>query len=142
MESGGVFRDLPQPVTIHLRSRPIFRTLPLKRGRGRVPRERQETLLDEFERSGVSGIKFAVFCRVNYPSFAGWVPRRREREGAGAPAEKPAPLQWMEVLLSAAASGAALVLHRPGGVRMEKPTARPLLRNHSVWPIFSRLVSR
>jgi transposase len=45
-------------------------------GRVRVPRERQEQLLDEFERSGLSGAKFAALCGVNYPSFAGWVLRQ------------------------------------------------------------------
>jgi hypothetical protein len=86
----------------------------------RVPRERQEALLDEFERSGLSGMKFAALCGVKYPSFAGWVlRRRRERDGARAPVAKPAPVQWMEALLPGPLSGAALVLHLPGGVRME-----------------------
>jgi hypothetical protein len=91
-----------------------------ERGRVRVPRERQEALLDEFERSGLSGMKFAALCGVKYPSFAGWVQRRRrEREGARAPVARPAPVQWMEALLPGHVSGAALVLHLPGGVRME-----------------------
>jgi hypothetical protein len=32
------------------------------RGRVRVAVERREALLDEFERSGMSGVKFAHYC--------------------------------------------------------------------------------
>jgi hypothetical protein len=102
----------PTPVSILKRD---------ERGRVRVPRERQEVLLNEFERSGLSGMKFAALCGVKYPSFAGWVQRRRrEREGAGvSPAKNPPAVQWMEALLPGPVSGAALALHLPGGVRME-----------------------
>ena len=48
------------------------------RGWVRVPRERQEALLDEFERSGLSGQKFAQLVGVNYPSFMIWVAKRRK----------------------------------------------------------------
>jgi hypothetical protein len=44
------------------------------RGRVRVPAERRELLLDEFERSGASGAQFARLAEVKYATFAGWVP--------------------------------------------------------------------
>ena len=40
------------------------------RGRVRVPVERREALLDDFERSGLSGVKFAQMVGVKYPTFA------------------------------------------------------------------------
>jgi hypothetical protein len=43
------------------------------RGRVLVPKERREALLDEFERSGLSGVKFAQLAGVKYPTFAYWV---------------------------------------------------------------------
>ncbi|MDP0498724.1 MAG: hypothetical protein Q7P63_01370 [Verrucomicrobiota bacterium JB022] len=49
-------------------------------GRVRVPRERREALLDVFEGSGLSGQAFAQRVGVKYPTFAGWLQRRkRER---------------------------------------------------------------
>jgi len=41
-------------------------------GRVRTPRERREHLLDEFERSGLSGKKFAALAGIKYPTFATW----------------------------------------------------------------------
>ena len=90
-----------------------------ERGRVRVPRERRAALLDEFERSGLSGAKFAALCGVKYPSFAGWVQqRRRERAGAAGLPAGAAPVQWLEALLPERAGG-TLLLHVPGGGRME-----------------------
>ena len=59
-----------------------------RRGRVRVPAERRETLLDEFERSGASGAKFAQLTGIKYATFAGWVVKRRKERGR---AVKPAP---------------------------------------------------
>ena len=50
-------------------------------GRVKTPRARQEALLDEFERSSVSGLKFAALVGVNYQTFATWVQRRRRARG-------------------------------------------------------------
>ena len=95
-----------------------------ERGRVRVPRVRQDALLDEFARSGLSGTKFAALCGVKYPSFAGWVQRRRREHGAGAGASAgAAPVQWLEALLPGGGCGAPLVLHLPGGARMELTAA-------------------
>jgi len=48
------------------------------KGRVRVPAERREALLDEFERSGLSGMKFAALVGVKYATFAYWLARRRK----------------------------------------------------------------
>ena len=54
------------------------------RGRVRTPRERREALLDEFERSGLSGVKFSGVVGIKYATFASWVQRRkRQRAGWG-----------------------------------------------------------
>jgi hypothetical protein len=90
------------------------------RGRVRVPRERQETLLDEFERSGLSGAKFAAFCGVKYPSFAGWVQRRKKQRAAGATTGgNGGAVQWLEAVMGGSTPSGALTLHLPGGARME-----------------------
>jgi len=58
------------------------------RGRVRTPVDRREALLDEFERSGVSGMKFAQLAGIKYATFANWIQkRRRTREGIPSSAE-------------------------------------------------------
>jgi hypothetical protein len=90
-------------------------------GRVRVPRERQDQLLDEFERSGLSGAKFAELCGVKYPSFAGWVARRKRERAAGAgpvPAAADGELRWLEAVVGGYEGGGregVLRLHLPGG---------------------------
>jgi hypothetical protein len=43
-----------------------------------VPARRREALLDEFEKSGASGAKFARLAGIKYATFAGWVLKRRK----------------------------------------------------------------
>jgi len=109
-------------------------------GRVRTPAAQREALLDAFERSGLSGMKFAALHGVKYPSFANWVQRRKRQRlqghagPAGASGTPPdldpatagstSPLHWLEAVVAGGASGAppgpgALRLHLPGGVRME-----------------------
>ena len=118
-------------------------------GRVRTPVAQREAMLDAFERSGLSGMKFAALHGVKYPGFANWVQQRKRRRlsadggpgaGAGARPENSgsgsgsgfgsgSSLQWWEGVVSEAGpltdgTGAGSVvsglrLHLPGGVRME-----------------------
>ena len=91
------------------------------RGRVRTPAARQEELLDEFERSGISGIQFARLSGVKYATFAVWRQRRaRQRaegskgnEEAGA-AGAPRPLQAVRFFEAFVDGGGA-----PAGLRVE-----------------------
>ena len=106
------------------------------RGRVRVSAQRREALLDEFERSGASGAKFAQLAGVRYSTFANWVLQRRKRRasvgkavnvmaGAGDAAAKAAPLRLLEAVLegqgheagSSTGSG-GLLIELPGGSRI------------------------
>lgn len=49
-----------------------------KLGRVQVPPERREAILDEFERSGMSGIAFARHHGIKYQTFAAWRQRRKK----------------------------------------------------------------
>jgi len=114
------------------------------RGRVRTPLAQREALLDAFERSGLSGIKFAALHGVKYPSFANWVQqRKRHRSMSTAPtgpecgADKTtgpsgSSLIWWEGVVdngaprfgaTGAVGPCGLQLHLPGGVRMEITTA-------------------
>jgi len=53
-----------------------------EKGRVRTPAARRESLLDEFERSGLSGQKFAVLAGINNQIFAAWARKRRVRRGS------------------------------------------------------------
>ena len=105
------------------------------RGRVRTSAERREALLDEFEKSGVSGARFAALIGVNYQTFAGWVHRRRKQrggEGAGPTlatsmgVKASQPVRWLEAVVEdggvsamPSAGSSALWVHLPGGARLE-----------------------
>jgi hypothetical protein len=100
------------------------------RGRVLTPVERREALLDEFERSGLSGAKFAALVGLKYQTFSAWATKRRkQRRGEQSPpSHKPAEpvpkLQWVEAVVEKDAilqsqKGEALSVHLPGGARME-----------------------
>ena len=97
-----------------------------KAGRVWTPREQREAALDEFERSGMPASKFAERIGVKYSTFATWAHQRRKRRGCvdaiQEPRAEPAALQWVEAVpedTRAAAAVRALVVHLPGGARME-----------------------
>lgn len=90
-------------------------------GRARHTREQRERILDEYERSGLSGAKFAAVCGVKYQTFATWLQRRtrqRNEYPKGQPRRKAAAeVRWLEASVQpAAASNTGLLLQLPGGV--------------------------
>lgn len=93
-------------------------------GRVKTPPQRREALLDEFEKSGMSGSKFAELIGIKYQTWASWVQKRRRERAAttgDAPATAP-PLRWVEAVLEgdgAPAQSAGLSVHLPGGARLE-----------------------
>ena len=46
-------------------------------GRVLVSRERRESLLEEYDRSGMSGVKFAQYVGIKYSTLAYWLQSRR-----------------------------------------------------------------
>ena len=92
------------------------------RGRVRTGRERREMLLSEFDRSGVSGARFARMAGINYQTFCGWL-HVRCLVTAGKPASKrPKPVKWLEAAVTSSAALAQtgpLRMQLPGGAWME-----------------------
>jgi acetyl esterase/lipase len=92
-------------------------------GRVRMPAARREKLLDEFERSGVSGRKFAELIGIKYQTFATWAQKRRRARidypAAKAPAKATHQLRWLEAVVQEASASAPLKLHLPGGAWLE-----------------------
>jgi transposase-like protein len=66
-------------------------------GRVRTPREKREQILDEYERSGMSGAAFAALAGVKYPTLASWIQQRR-RNGAAASLATAATVRWVEAV--------------------------------------------
>src|SRR5690606_8308018 len=114
---------------------PIPPIAPDRPGRARVSRERRETLLAEFDRSGLSGARFAEMAGVRYSTFAGWLHarRRRQRQDADKPGETPirkgrGGITWVEAVAGSGTPGsAALKVHLPGGAWMN-PGSKGQLR--------------
>ena len=97
-------------------------------GRVRTPKVRREQLLDEFERSGLPGQKFAELAGIKYQTFATWAQKRRRQRGdyaAGKITAAKKSVQWLEAVMEAPtgavvpARGLFLVLYLPGGARVE-----------------------
>jgi hypothetical protein len=83
----------------------------------RTGRERREQLLAEFDRSGVSGARFARMAGIKYATFAGWLHQRR---GKAAGARRSRRVTWVEAAVKPCmAQGAALRVQLPGGAWME-----------------------
>jgi len=93
-----------------------------ERGRVRVPVERREALLDEFEKSGMSGAKFARLAGIKYATFANWTQARRKAKRQETPGGEP--LRLIEAVMESGGSGSGgLVIELPGGgrVRVDSP---------------------
>jgi hypothetical protein len=91
-------------------------------GRLRVTAQRREDLLDEFERSGLSGQKFAEVLGLKYQTFATWVQKRRRQRGAATADSGKASdsMRWLEAVVEQAHGSASMaLLHLPGGARLE-----------------------
>jgi hypothetical protein len=104
----------------------IFKTD--SRGHIRVPVERREALLDEFEKSGMSGAKFARLAGIHYGTFATWAQRRRMERASSASQKVPVRLIEATVEEGRTQAGAmekpvGLLIELPGGgrVHVESP---------------------
>ena len=92
--------------------------------RARRTREHRERILDEYEHSGLSGVKFAALCGVKYQTFATWLQRRKRARNTypkRRPRRKSSGVHWLEASLQPASPLAAsgLLLQLPGGARAE-----------------------
>jgi hypothetical protein len=104
-------------------------------GRVKTPKERREALLDEFERSGLPGLKFAELAGIKYQTFATWIQKRRRKRGdysTGKVQTAKKQVRWLEAVVAGTpgtvvkADGSLLTLHLPGGARIEISDARQI----------------
>ncbi len=89
-------------------------------GRVKTPKERREELLDEFEKSGLTGQKFAALAGVNYQTFATWAQKRRRARGSYPAVKRPKQLRWVEAVVEQnAGDKSSLILELAGGGKVE-----------------------
>ena len=92
-------------------------------GRVRTPRERREVLLEEYERSGMSGIAFAEKYGIKYTTLASWIQKKKKRTLSDQKGpEVGVGVQWVEAVVPEQRDymeqGAPLIV-RIGGAEME-----------------------
>jgi hypothetical protein len=68
-------------------------------GRVRITAKHRKALLDAFEQSSLSGIKFAAAHGIKYPTFANWVQKRRRERGQYVLSTKPVSTSLIDSLV-------------------------------------------
>ncbi len=105
-------------------------------GRLRTTAERREFLLAEFERSAMTGRKFAEWAGIRYSTFGNWWRARKKSQRA----ELPAPAadyttgtRWLEAVVEkprlqtrGKLKSGPLIVHGRGGVRLELSDERQI----------------
>ena len=71
-------------------------------GRIHVSKEHREKLLDAFDSSGMSGVKFAEHYGIKYTTFASWIQKRRRRRNEYPEASPQAPGRLLDSLAEVA----------------------------------------
>ena len=105
-------------------------------GRIKTPAARREQLIDEFERSGLSGCKFAELAGLKYQTFATWVQKRRRKNGTYAKlptkrSQRADSVRWLEAVVQEAQDSKprmkeSIILELRGGGRVEISHAKQL----------------
>ena len=113
-----------------------------RNGRVRVSRQRREQLLNEFEKSGLTGAQFARTVGLKYQTFAFWRQQRQKLKPTVAGQSRPqnaATVEWLETVIDKAQASApvavsTLLVRLPSGASIElahvsqAPVAAALLR--------------
>ena len=99
-------------------------------GRVQAPAEKRAEILREFDRSGASGVEFAKHIGVKYPTFAGWLRRRRLKPDASPKRGRPRakPVEFIEALIPGS-KREPLTVELPRSVRVQitSPAQVPLV---------------
>jgi hypothetical protein len=98
-------------------------------GRLRMTAERREFLLAEFERSAMTGRKFAAWAGISYSTFGNWWRARKKSQRAeltSPAAENATGTRWLEAVVGkprpqarGKSKSGPLIVHGRGGVRLE-----------------------
>ena len=89
------------------------------RGRVQVSAERREALLEEFDRSGMSGAGFAKHYGIKYTTFAYWIQARRRK---GNPSKRSGEGQFLMVAVDTTNRATGLTVELSDGVSLKITT--------------------
>lgn len=94
-----------------------------RKGRVRTPVERRAAILEEYDRSGMSGQAFAAHYGIKYSTFASWLQKRRHQR-TGAEPVVGVGLRMVEAMvdsgsLTCSSLGTGLRIELPGGACLE-----------------------
>lgn len=96
------------------------------RGRRLTPPDRIESLLREYEASGLTQAEFARRAGVKYPTFASWIQARRREASTDRPGKATAaPLRFVEACAPTECSRALEIVFADG-TRLRGASAREL----------------
>ena len=105
-------------------------------GQLRTTAERREFLLAEFERSAMTGRKFAEWAGIRYSTFGNWWRARKKSQRAELPApaaENTTGTRWLEAVVEkprlqtrGKLKSGPLIVHGRGGVRLELSNERQI----------------
>ena len=85
------------------------------KGRVQIPPERRKDLLEEFDRSGMTGAAFAKHYWIKYTTFAYWIQaRRRKQERSGSSGEN----HFLLVTVDGAKRSGGVTVELPHGVKV------------------------
>ncbi len=98
-------------------------------GRVRTSAARRESLLGEYDQSGLSAKKFAEVSGIKYQTLATWL-QKRCRQGK-TPGKAANTVRWLEAMVEraqnpAAQPAASVILRLPCGVQMELADAKQI----------------
>ena len=97
----------------------------------RISRKKRESLLAQFDQSGMSGPKFVKQAGIKFTTFANWLQKRRRQRNKAVHGSKSrqgrrSRVRWLEAVVDSpqqkeppTLATATLVVHGPGGVRLE-----------------------
>jgi hypothetical protein len=98
-------------------------------GRIHVSKEHRVKLLDAFDSSGMSGVKFAEHYGIKYTTFASWIQKRRRERNENHEASHKSANRLLDslaevtliepTLVTAAASASLVTLKLPGGSSLD-----------------------
>jgi transposase-like protein len=89
------------------------------RGRIQISPERRAALLEEFDRSGMSGARFAKHYGIKYTTFAHWIRTRKKARTADRP-----PNKFLLLTTEPGAEEKGVLIHLPNGASVSVTDAK------------------
>jgi len=91
------------------------------RGYVRIPKEKREEIMCEYERSGMCAAEFAKWTGIKYTTFCNWVQERRRKPREVKTGRK---VKWLEAVVDHGSKSTGRIVMHLGLVRVEVADAK------------------